>query len=56
MRVPLRAIHTLGDQNYVYVANEAGVREARWVTVGLTGNDGIEIVSGLSEGDTVILK
>ena len=56
LRVPLRAIHTLGDQNYVYVANEAGVREARWVTVGLTGNDGIEIVSGLSEGDTVILK
>lgn len=44
------------ERNYVYVEGDNGIREAKWVTVGLEGNDYAEIVEGLEEGDLIIVK
>lgn len=46
----------LHGKNYVYVEGDNGIREAKWVTVGLEGNDYAEIVEGLEEGDLIIVK
>ena len=56
LKLPVRAIHEAGEDRFVYVIGENGIREAKPVKVGLTGNDGVEIVEGLKEGDVVILK
>ena len=40
----------------MYVEGDNGIREAKWVTVGLEGNDYAEIVEGLEEGDLIIVK
>ena len=32
------------------------MREVKWIEVGLAGKDKVEIVSGLVEGEKVILK
>jgi len=49
-------LHEIESQYYVYVLNENGVREIRYIEVGLIGDDCAEIISGLSEGDKVIKK
>lgn len=56
LRVPVYAVHTAAEKNYVYVEGDNGIREAKWVTVGLEGNDYAEIVEGLEEGDLIIVK
>ncbi|MFQ6102272.1 MAG: efflux RND transporter periplasmic adaptor subunit [Anaerolineae bacterium] len=50
--VPLRAVHTEGEQAYVYrlVGSQTGQVE---VTLGLTTDTEVEITSGLAEGDVV---
>ena len=39
-----------------YVLNDDNVREMRKVTIGLIGNDYVEITGGVSENDRVILR
>ncbi|MCH5340627.1 MAG: efflux RND transporter periplasmic adaptor subunit [Acetatifactor sp.] len=58
LTVPLGAVRSTGDGDrcYVYVLNEDGVREVKWVETGLYGNSLVEILSGLAEGEKVILK
>lgn len=50
------AIHSSGEEYYVYTLDENNVRRMQFVEVGLWGDGILEIVSGLSEGDRVILK
>jgi len=50
------AVHTAGDESYVYVIGDNNNREIQWITTGLVGDEMIEIVSGLTEGDKVIAK
>lgn len=50
-----KAIKTVKERQFVYVLNEEGLRESRDVTVGAVFGDCIEILSGLKEGDSVIL-
>ncbi len=50
------AIHSSKDKYYVYTLDENNVRRMQFVEVGLWGDGIVEIVSGLSEGDRVILK
>lgn len=50
------ALHTSGEEYYVYTLDENNVRRMQFVEVGLWGEDVVEIVSGLNEGDRVILK
>lgn len=50
------AIKTTQGKNFVYVLNEEGLRESRDVTVGKVFGDVVEILDGLKEGESVILK
>lgn len=55
VKVPLAAVYSAEDRRYVYVL-ENDMREVRWVETGLYGDDSVEILSGLTEGERVILK
>lgn len=57
LTVPPAAVKSAsGDRYYVYVLGSGDVREARWVEIGLFGDSLVEIKSGLTEGEKVILK
>ena len=56
LTLPREVVHEAEGKWYVYVINEAGVRDVKWIEVGLLGNELVEIVSGLSEGEKVIQK
>ncbi len=52
--LPSTCIHAAGDESYVYIRNDQGLREAVFVETGLSGGGVTEIVSGLEEGESVI--
>ena len=54
--VEKEAVQTAGGKRFVYMLNEDGLRVMQDVTTGLENKDYIEITSGLSEGDSVILN
>lgn len=56
LTVPLRAVKKADDRTYVYVLNEDGLREVKWFEPGIYGTDVVEVVSGLEEGDEVIVR
>jgi RND family efflux transporter MFP subunit len=56
LAVPLEAVNHEGDQTTVDVVNSAGQVEDRVVRVGLETSTDAEIVSGLVEGDAVIVS
>ena len=54
LKLPANVIHEAGEKHYVYVAGENNVRTMHYITIGIEGDDGVEIVSGLEEGDVVL--
>lgn len=56
LSVPLRAVHQAGGKSYVYVLGAGNMREVKWIETGLFGDETVEIISGLAEGEKVILK
>lgn len=48
------AVHASGEQYYVYLLDEEGIRRMQFVETGLWGADLVEIRSGLTEGSYVI--
>ena len=54
--LPKTCVFEAEDFWFVYVLNSDGVREMRKVSIGLVGNEYIEITGGVSENDTVILR
>jgi len=56
LAVPLSAIFNRDGGNFVYTIDENGTASLRGVETGLLSFDGIEIVSGLSEGDRVVTR
>lgn len=56
LNVPKRAVHTADGRAFVYCLGEDNMREVRWVETGIYGDNSVEIISGLSEGESVILK
>ena len=56
LTIPKAAVKDAGDRKYVYVLNEDDMREVKWVETGLYGDSRVEIKSGLSEGERVILR
>lgn len=50
------AVHSAGDKNYVYFIDEDGIRQMKYVTVGMSGDAVVEILDGLAEGEEVILR
>lgn len=56
LNIPKSAVHTADGKSYVYVVGEGNVREMKWIETGLYGDNSVEVVSGLTEGEKVILK
>ena len=56
LSLPNGCIHIAGDEKYVYVPDESGMKTVRYVKTGLEGNDRTEILEGLSEGEMVVKK
>lgn len=50
------AVFTADGKSYVYVLGENNMREVRWVETGLYGDNRVEILSGLAEGEKVIRR
>lgn len=53
--VPLQSVVRVGDQSVVYVMTSRGP-EPRWVETGMDNNRMIHIISGLDEGERVLLS
>ena len=53
--VPIQAVHYGSERVFVYVLNENGIREIRDVELGLQGNAAYEVISGLEEGELVVI-
>lgn len=56
LSVPVGAVHVADGKSYVYVLGEDNVREVKWIETGLMGDLYAEVISGLSEGEKVILR
>jgi multidrug efflux pump subunit AcrA (membrane-fusion protein) len=56
LAVPSRAVHEEDDRYVVYVAQKGGKPQAREVTPGRTDGDNTEILSGLREGEEILLE
>lgn len=56
LTLPVGAVHSADGKMYVYVVGENNMREVKWVETGVADKDKIEIVSGLTEGEKVIIK
>ncbi|MDB4991248.1 MAG: putative Co/Zn/Cd efflux system rane fusion protein [Myxococcaceae bacterium] len=52
--IPREALVDMGEHQYVFVAHEAGHYEPRSVEVGSRVSDDVQIVAGLTEGETVV--
>lgn len=53
--VPKQAVKKSGDKNLVFYLKEDGLRAYKEVEVGIHNNKNIEILSGLSEGEQIIV-
>ena len=56
LAVPLEAVNHVGDQTSVYVVSPAGKVEVRVATLGLQISTDAEVVSGVGEGESVIVS
>ncbi len=54
LSLPTGAIYRADGKPYVYILDDQGFRQINWIETGLEGNDRVEILSGLSEGDQVV--
>ena len=56
LTLPNTCIHQAGNDYYVYVLNEEGMKTVCFIEIGLVGNDVTEILSGIAENDQVVKK
>lgn len=54
--VPESAVTMVNDKEIVYVEDQNGIRSVKYIETGLHADSKVEIVSGLSEDDSVILE
>ncbi len=54
--IPASAVTTVNDEVIVYYEDEDGIRNIKHIETGLEANGKIEVVSGLNEGDVIILE
>ena len=54
LSVPSSAVLTTGERNLVFVRRADGRLEPREIHVGVTGQDRVEVLSGLAAGETVV--
>lgn len=56
MCLPVACVHEAGDDRYVYVLDENGMKAVRYVKIGLIGNEKVQILEGLELGEQVVKK
>ncbi len=56
LTLPKSCVYKAGDDFYVYIVNEDGIREVKFVTTGLFGDEKVEITGGIEEGEMVIRR
>jgi RND family efflux transporter MFP subunit len=56
LALPLEAVTYQGSQGSVYVVNSAGEIENRAVTLGMRTPNEVEVVSGVQEGEQVVVS
>lgn len=56
LNVPKGAVHEADGKSYVYVLGENNMREIKWIETGLYGDQTVEVISGLTRGEKVVLK
>jgi len=54
--VPRAALHERGQLTGVWVVDEQDTAHLRWIRVGQTIGDEVEVISGLQGGETVVLR
>lgn len=54
--IPVNTVRYAGDDSYVYVINDSGLRDVRWITTGIEYDGKVEVTSGLEEGEKVITR
>ena len=54
--VPVNALHQADHKYYVYTIDDTGLRNISYIEPGLMGNEAVEVISGLVEGQYVICK
>ena len=54
--LPKNCVFETEEFSYVYILNADGVREMRKVTAGIIGDEFVEIIDGINENDSVILR
>ena len=54
--VPASAVTTINDEVIVYYEDEDGIRNIKHIETGLEADGKIEVISGLQEGDTIIIE
>ncbi len=54
--VPREAVHERGQLTGVWVVGEDGIAHLRWIRVGQTLGDEVEVISGLEGGERVVLR
>lgn len=56
LSLPKEVVHMAGDEVFVYLLNEDNIRTIKYITIGLYGDERVEILEGLSEGEKVVRK
>ena len=56
LSVPKSAVHYAGEGAYVYYFDEDGNRQIKQIEVGLEADSKVEVLSGLTEGEEIILR
>jgi HlyD family secretion protein len=56
LQVPVQGVVTVADKHLSYVQTAAGKIEQRMVEIGLTNQSHVEILKGLSNGESVVLN
>ncbi len=54
--VPTSAVTTIDDKEIVYYEDEDGIRNVKYIETGLEAKGKTEVISGLNEGDVIILE
>ncbi|MBD3222839.1 efflux RND transporter periplasmic adaptor subunit [bacterium] len=54
--VPAEALHERGQLTGVWIVDDSGTAHLRWIRVGRTHGDEVEVISGLQGGERVVLR
>lgn len=55
LRVPRKAVTVANDEYIIYYQNEQGIKSYKVIEAGLVAGNMVEVISGLSEGESVIV-